>query len=492
MKAAAIFLLCAALGAAAHAQESNSAPAPAPTPAMTNAELAAKIDALTKTIEQTREELNNARAEIQLLRQELAAREAAEGNNGAAAEALRQSVEKIQEQQQVLGAQVEQHEQTKVETASKYPLRVTGLVLFNANLVNGAVDNDLDPTVALATTQTNVHGGLQFTFRQSIIGVEAHGPTAWGAQTTADVNVDFFGDLTGASYSGSPGSDSIVRLRTARLAAAWPHSTAEALYDRPIFSPNVPQSFASVGVPALGWSGNLWQWLPQLAGSHDFLFRDAQKLKLTAAFLDVPDPPYGSAATVSAAERSRYPGSAAHAGYALADRFTVGAGGYWSPHNYGYNDTVDAWAVTGDGSAQLPAHLSLAGQVYRGAALGGLGGGAYKDVVQVYASNYTTYAQALHATGGWAQLHFAPTQRLQANGAFGMDDADANQVRMAVYVPTSPYALLARNQSWFGNIIYRPYASLLLSAEYRQIHTWQTTGPAAGARVYSLGTGYQF
>jgi hypothetical protein len=484
MKAIAGFLLCAALSAAA------SAPAQESAPPLTNAELAAKIDALAKAMEQTREELNSARAEIQMLRQELAEREAASGNN--AAEALRQSVEKIQEEQQVLASQVAQHDQTKVETASKYPLRVTGLLLFNTNLVNGAVDNDYDPTVALATTANNVHGGLQFTFRQSIIGVDAHGPIAWGAQTSADVNVDFFGGMTGTTYGAAPSSDSFLRLRTARLAAAWQNSIAEALYDRPIFSPNVPQSFASVGVSALGWSGNLWQWQPQLAGSHDFSFRDAQKLKLTAAFLDVPDPPYGSAAAVSAAERSRYPGSAAHVSYARAERLTLGAGGYWSPHNYGYGNTVDAWAVTGDWSAQLPAHLAVSGQVYRGAALGGLGGGAYKDVVQVYANGFTTYVQALHANGGWAQLHFSPTERLQANGAFGMDDADANQVRIAVYDPASPYALLARNQSWFGNVTYRGYASLLLSAEYRQIHTWQITGQAAGARVYSLSTGYQF
>src|ERR1700754_478176 len=42
-----------------------------------------------------------------------------------------QTPEEIQERQAIAESQIATHEQTKVETESKYPLRLTGLILFN-------------------------------------------------------------------------------------------------------------------------------------------------------------------------------------------------------------------------------------------------------------------------------------------------------------------------------------------------------------------------
>ena len=68
--------------------------------------------------------------------------------------------------------------------------------------------------------------------------------------------------------------------------------------------------------------------------------------------------------------------------------------------------------------------FALQGEAYRGRALGGFGGGAYKDIFtgidSVTGLSRTT---GVETAGGWSQLKFIPSSTLQVNAAFGMDDA---------------------------------------------------------------------
>ncbi len=114
--------------------------------------------------------------------------------------------------------------------------------------------------------------------------------------------------------------------------------------------------------------------------------------------------------------------------------------------------------------------------------------GAFKDNVQVSA---TTIA-GLRDAGGWTQLKFKPLDRLEFNLAFGLDNADTRQLRSAEIDDSDPYSQLARNQTAFGNVIFRPTSTLFLSTEYRRIRSWEITGPAVQASRFGLAAGYEF
>ena len=108
---------------------------------------------------------------------------------------------------------------------------------------------------------------------------------------------------------------------------------------------------------------------------------------------------------------------------------TLGAAGYYSRQNWGFNNHVDGWAGMTDWSIPLSRHVSLTGEFYRGRAIGGLGGGVGRSVL--FSGNPNPYAQlqALNSVGGWSQLKFKASSKLEFNGAFGVDNPFAGDVR---------------------------------------------------------------
>jgi len=489
-------ILCGAVSVPSAAQ-TNAAPA-----ANRSEQIEQRLDALVDALDATRRELQESRAEIRSLQQELhQIRDHSlltgdpASSTAESAKELSDSVANLKEGQEVLEAQVAAHEQSKVETVSKYPLKLSGLILFNTFVNSGRVDNIYAPVVALRQRDETANGSTGATLRQTILGFSAKGPSIFGAESRSDARVDFFGDQGGATYTPSEG---ILRLRTAHAELDWPETRLVALLDKPIISPLTPTSFAMVGVSPLAWSGNLWTWLPQLEVAQNLTF-GSHHLGIEAAMIDVVDPPviYGSAAKpVSAAQRSQYPGSELLLTYS-SDRVRraprVSVGGYWGPHSYDYGQTTDAWAVTANALVPMPRGMELSGEFYRGQSLGGLGGGVYKDVVLVKPP-FTEDGQveALNAIGGWAQWKFRMNNKIEWNAAMGEDQGRASQLRSAALDYTNPYAVLARNQTVFGNVIYRPGNYLLFSFEYRNIKTWPIGGNAYTAQAYVLTTGYEF
>ncbi len=467
-----------------------------------NAQIEQRLDALVDALDATRRELQESRAEIRSLQQELHqirdhSLVAGDSSSASAetAKELSDSVANLKEGQEVLQAEVAAHEQSKVETSSKYPLKLNGLILFNSFVNSGTVDNIYAPVVALRSSPEWANGSTGATLRQTILGFNAKGPSIFGAESRSDVRVDFFGDQNAPSYSPSEG---MLRLRTAHAELDWPETRLVASLDKPIISPLSPTSFAMVGVSPLAWSGNLWTWLPQLEIAQDLHFGN-HHFGIEAAMIDVADPPanYGSVAKpVSAAQRSQYPGSElllSYSGNGSRRSPAVSVGGYWGPHSYDYGQHTDAWAFTANGMLPLPRGMELSGEFYRGQSLGGLGGGVYKDVIVVkpYLDTYA-HVEALNTIGGWAQWKYRMTNKIEWNAAMGEDDGYASQLRNAQLDYTNLYAALARNQTVFANLIYKPSNYLIFSFEYRNIKTWPLSGSAYSAQAYVLTTGYEF
>jgi hypothetical protein len=403
---------------------------------------------------------------------------------------------------QTLEAAVKLHDQTKVESGSKYPVRLTGLILFNGFLNRGVADNIDLPAYALRPASTSGNGDLGGGLRQTILGVEGDGPHIGGARTSANVNLDFFSSV---SYTGYGTSAGVVRMRTARINFDWEADSLEVGFVQPLISPLSPDSFATVAEPSLAGAGNLWTWAPQLSYAHRSPIHQGDRLQFQFGLWDPPSAGYNSNQlfrTASPGELAEQPAYEMRVSYAAAgDRgLQLGIGGYYSRQSYpGYQgypgaEHLDAWASTADWRIPVSRYFEISGEGYRGRSIGGLGGGVYKDVVTGTSPiTGASVLQPLNAIGGWTQLKTRITSSLETNFSMGLDNGFADDFHAVVQSSTSSATQLrARNRMFVSNLIFRPKTYIILSPEYRRIWSWPITGSANTLNVYTLSVGYQF
>ena len=405
-------------------------------------------------------------------------------------------LDRIEEDQQLLQAKVDEQHQTKVESASKYRVKLSGIALFNLFGNSGTVDNQDVPNLALPRAVDGTSGSVGATVRQSEIGLEAYGPTLAGAQVSGNVNFDFMG---GYSYVANGVADNVVRLRTATMRMDWAETSIVGGQDAPFFSPLSPTSFASLGYPEFADAGNLWTWTPQVRVEHRFKLSDTNGLVLQGGILDPlsGEPPTSQFyRTPSGGEQSRIPAEASRVAWAhgVGDHaMTLGIGGYYSRQNYGAGRTMDAWAGTADWNAPLGNHFALSGEFYRGRALGGLGAAQGTSVLfDGPESNPSSDLIGLNTIGGWTQLKFKATQTIEFNAAVGQDNPFARDLRYFYEPTTYGYTSIAKNQNAMFNVIYRPRSDLLFAIEYRYMDTLQSTNSKNTAGTLNLSMGVLF
>jgi hypothetical protein len=470
-------------------------------------ELQSEVRELKDLVLQLKQETTASRAEITRLRQELEAGGAAMPANGATSNPSQSSarelspvdlrIGQLEEEQQLLNGKVNEQYQTKVESASKYRVRLTGIALFNLFSNQGTVDNMDVPELAYHQSGLSSSGSFGGTLRQSIFGFEVFGPELMGAKTSGTVNFDIGG---GFPYLGNGVNSGLVRLRTASIRLDWKDTDVVAGQEQLFFQPNMPTSFASVIVPALSYSGNLWAWTPQVHVEHRFVATEKSTFILQGGILDAltGEPPYYYTwyRTPQAGERARQPGYAARVAYShpfFGHPLTVGTGGYYSREDWGFGRDINGYAATLDWNVPLSDRFLLSGSFYRGQAIGGLGGALGRSVM--YSGpliDPNTTVIPLNTVGGWAQLKYRANNRLEFNAAFGQDNPFAAEVREFPEAQSYGDPTLTRNQGIFGNVIYRPRSDLLFSLEYRRTKTFSIYDYNASAGQVNLGMGILF
>jgi hypothetical protein len=485
-------------------------------------ELDSQVRELRAVIEQMRTENAQSRAEMQQLRQELQdtrkllAPLAAAANAGPAASGPAESpasvsrnpsgteapadlgsrVQKLEESTQLLGSKIDEQYQTKVETATKYRARLSGIVLMNAFHNVGGSDNLDIPDYAQPVAPGSPQASLGFTLRQSEIGLEVFGPTLAGAKTSANVQFDFAGGFPSTPNGVNFG---VVRLQTASVRLDWQHTSVIGGQDSLFISPLSPTSFASLATPAFAYAGNLWGWTPQLRVEHRFDLSDQQTLTLQGGILDNLDwePPYNSFyRNATAGEQSGQPAYAMRTAWSrpvLDHPLTFGVAGYYGRQNWSWGRNVDAWAGMTDWQIPILRRLALSGEFYRGRGAGGLGAGVGRAVLFGGDPYYaTTSIRGLDSAGGWSQLKFQLTPKLELNGTFAEDDAFAGDVRGFAVDANNFGPILGRNRGALGNLVYRPRSDLLLSAEFRRLHTFPVYDSASVTNQINLSMGILF
>jgi hypothetical protein len=414
----------------------------------------------------------------------------------AASGTTEERIARIEENQQMADAKAAEQSQTKVESSSKYRLRLSGIVLFNMYANRGTVDNQDFPQIATAPNLLSSSGSFGGSLRQSQIGLEGFGPTVAGARTSAEVKFDFAGGFPETENGVSFG---IVRLRTGTVRFDWDKTSIIAGQDALFISPSSPTSIATLAIPAFAYSGNLWGWIPQVRVEHRFTISENSSLLLQGGILD------SLSGDLPVSEYYRYPTwgeSSGQPAYATRLAWTqavhgqnmiVGVGGYYGRQDWGFGRSVDAWAGTLDLTMPLGNRFEFTGQFYRGRALGGIGGGIGQSVLwERSLLDPTTEVYGLNSMGGWAQLKYKATTKLQFNGAYGQDNPFAGNLREFGANQTYYPSPLSRNMSAMINFLYQPKSDIVLSMEYRRIKTYTLDSHADAANIINMSVGYIF
>ena len=524
--AAAFVLLCAC----SLAQE-NTASAASPPGDASLRELHSQVRELRDLIEQMRNENAQSRAEMQVLRQELQdtrrllAPLAASTNTNppsgspspiqspetitgsaspagghtasdASTPSLGSRVQKLEESTQLLGSKIDEQYQTKVETASKYRARLSGIVLMNAFRNVGASDNLDLPDYAQSPVPGTSQTSFGATLRQSEIGLEIFGPNLAGAKSSANVQFDFFGGFPATNNGVSFG---VARLQTASLRLDWKNTSVIAGQDSLFISPLSPTSFASLATPAFAYAGNLWGWTPQLRVERRFDLSDSQTLTFQGGILDNLDwePPANPYVRVAqAGESTGQPAYAVRTAWsrsAFNHPLSVGVAGYYGRQEWSWSRFVDAWAGMTDWQIPILRRLTLSGEFYRGRGVGGLGAAIGQTIL--FGGNPASATAPIHgfdSAGGWSQLKFQLTPKLELNGVLAEDNAFASDVRGFATDANNFGEILGRNRGELANLVYRPRSDLLLSAEFRRLHTFPVYDSASVTNQINLSMGILF
>ncbi len=483
-----------------------ASPTAQPADSMTEAvrDLQDEVRELRTAVVELRSEAGQYRAETQQLRKEL---EAAHGKSSEAASVeagndaavppqsgpLDERVSSLEESTQLLGSKVDDQYQSKVEAASKYRVRLSGIVLLNLFSNLGRVDNQDVPTWAIPNIPGISGQTLGASMRQSEIGLEVFGPQLAGARTSGNLQFDFSGGSPNVPNGVNFG---LARLRVASMRMDWKDTSIVAGQDNAFFSPLSPTSFASLSVPAFSYAGNLWGWIPQVRIEHRFHLAEGQSISLQGGILDnvTGELPSNFAPFAQAGESSGQPAYATRLAWtrSVFDRpLTLAAAGYYSRQNWGNEQQVDGWAGMTDWSVPLTQRVTLTGEFYRGRALGGLGGGVGRSVLFSGNAGQPGQLRPLNSVGGWSQLSFRATGKLEFNGAFGVDNPYAGDVRGFPLSAGFPAPLL-QNRSSLLNVIYRPRSDLLLSGEYRHLRTFDIDAGSPTADQINLIMGILF
>jgi hypothetical protein len=289
----------------------------------------------------------------------------------------------------------------------------------------------------------------------------------------------------------------IVRLQTGNLRFDWEHTSVIAGQDSLFLSPLSPTSFASLATPAFAFAGNLWGWIPQIRVEHRFSISDRQTITLQAGVLDNLDWELNNGLferTPQAGEMSGQPAYGFRTAWshpAKQHLLSFGVAGYYGRQNWAWDRFVDAWAGMADWQIPILPRLQLSGEFYRGRGIGGLGGGIGTSVVYSGSAPYSPL-RGLNTAGGWSQLKFQLTPKIELNGVVAQDDAFAGDIRGFAIDQNNGGLIFGRNRGAMGNVIFRPRSDLVLAAELKRLRSFPVYSSSNSINQVNLALGILF
>lgn len=377
----------------------------------------------------------------------------------------------VEEKLDIQGKRIDEQAQTKVEASQKFPIRLTGMALFNA-FMNSKQNGGAEYPVVASAPGAGLAGA---TLRQTIIGLDFRGPgTVWGGNVHGSVYMDLSAGAT----------NSAMRLRTGSIQIDWKNRNVMVGVEKPIFNPREPSSLAQLAVSPLTGSGNLWLWLPQVRAEQDFSVTRSTGVRAQMGVVQTHEVgPYAGSTFTGTAEAARPGLEGRFEFYHNLDderRLEI-ASGFHSSQTHVAGTSVASSLFSFDWFFNPWRRLELTGAYYSGQNVTPLGAG-YQQGYGVEGA-YHRLVEPVHSQGGWAQvtLHVAP--RLDFHLFSGQQD-DRNDDLNA--------GRIGKNLLFGGNLYYHLAPNVILGLESTQLRTRYI---GQGVRInnhYDLALGYLF
>ena len=411
-------------------------------------------------------------SEVQDLRRQLA------GTTSPAANAP-EAVEKLADSVAVQAARIEEQAQSKVESLQRFPIRITGMALFNA-YTNSHSEGAYSSPIGTTNTSSRAAGG---TLSQSMLGLEFFGPaTVLGGKIRGNILMDFY--PYSASYTPTPSTAAeglAPHLRTGVLSIDWGSRSISVGRDKPLVAQRNPDSLAQVGLPPLSGAGNLWEWQPQLRVEQNFKLSPRASITAQASVYATRETNTAVASSYAASLEPTRPGWEGRALFAHRrgdDPYLEFAPGFHYSVSHVVGESIASRIVTLDGLFRPAPFIEFTGAFFGGqnaAGLGGLGPG--------FRVSSDGEAYAVNSRGGWLQAALFPTQRLSFH--FFSGTQVNRRADLAGYYPQS-------NISYAGNAYYRLAPNVYLALEAAQTRTTWTNQATHLRNHYDLALAYMF
>jgi len=392
---------------------------------------------------------------------------------------------RLEEQVDINTSQIKEQAQTKVESESKFSVRLSGMILANFHYNS----NDVQRSAPLFAPQPVVpasKGTFGSTFRQTRLGLTIGGPRVGGARLSGEIDFDFYGGTIGQVEGDVLGA---LRVRTASARLDWEHTSVVIGQEGPIISPRNPTSLATVWYPALSGAGNLWQWRPRATVEHRFKVDNYGEFIAQGSFV----PPFGESYSGQPLRGTpAYETRVAWRRNLDAERTVeIGVGGHYGRRDFLYDRKVADYIVTTDWLIPFGERAELSGEFYHGRAvsLGEQSGGRIDRVYAFTGSvdNPRTLVRGVRSTGGWTQMSFRLRSDLELNFAYGQEDPSNSDIRLGNAIDSARF----KNQVGSVNFIYQLRPTFLVSMEYRRLWTNYTAGRGTNNH-YNLAVAYVF
>ena len=402
--------------------------------------------------------------EVRQLRQELAAARAQPQPPNAAPS--------LEDKVAVDESRVEELAESKVEASQRFPIRVTGMALFNGFL-NSKGSGGLEyPTFAWPGSPASGGGS----FYQTTIGLDYSGPQIFGGgKVHGSVYMDFAGG------SGTP-LDLGFRLRTGEIEIDWANQSILAGVESPIFAPREPASLAQVEFAPLSAAGNLWLWTPQVRFEQKIRFTDQTGLRAQFGAVQTSEvPPYQQSAVAPAPARPGLEGRfefyhSFQGGGQDGPRIEI-APGFHTSVTHVAGTSVPSNLFSLDWFTNPVSKLEFSGAFFSGQNVAPVGG------IEGFTILPTGAAIPVHSAGGWSQLTFLATPRLSFHIFSGLESGRAADL--------AQYSI-GRNWLYGANLFYRMAPNVLLGAEVSQARTAYIDSRLRLNNHYDLALAYLF
>jgi hypothetical protein len=445
-------------------------------PALASAQQTPEINQILERLDKL-EQQNHALAEqVQQLQAQLAASHPAAPAQAASVDATASPTVSptVDERLAIQESRVEEQAQTKVEASQKFPISLTGMVLFNTYLNSRFGGGSEYPTAAAVTASPEAAGA---TMQQTVIGLAYHGPqTFLGGTVNGTLYMDFF---TGGA---APPYFSTIRLRTASINLAWKTRSVMVGIDKPIFNPREPSSLAQVGLSPLTGAGNLWLWLRQARVEQDLAFTGSTGVRAVTGVVETRETsPYDTPSTPIAVAPARPGIEGRYEFYHKFDddrRIEIATGFHDSTTHAG-GFSIPSQALSFDWLLKPDKRVDLTGVFFTGQNVSNLGTGAINQGYAVY------YRRALAVTGrgGWTQFTVHTTRRLDLHLFSGLQYYESTALDAGDAL---------RNLQYGANLLYHIAPNVVLGPEISQFRTLYLVNGVRLTNHYDLALGYLF